>query len=33
MNFAGPIVIEREAGTQRIEDIRRAKVVAEKAFT
>lgn len=33
MNFAGPIVIEREAGTQRVEDIRRAKVVVEKAYT
>jgi sugar phosphate isomerase/epimerase len=32
LKFSGPIVIEREAGTQRIEDIRAAKVVAERAF-
>jgi sugar phosphate isomerase/epimerase len=32
LKFAGPIVIEREAGTQRVEDIRRAKAVAEHAF-
>jgi sugar phosphate isomerase/epimerase len=32
LNFAGPIVIEREAGTQRVEDIHRAKAVAEHAF-
>jgi sugar phosphate isomerase/epimerase len=32
LKFNGPIVIEREAGTQRIEDIRAAKVVAERAF-
>ncbi|HZR18693.1 MAG TPA: sugar phosphate isomerase/epimerase family protein [Verrucomicrobiae bacterium] len=32
LNFNGPIVIEREAGTQRIEDIRRAKSVAQSAL-
>lgn len=32
LNFTGPIIIEREAGTQRVEDIRRAKTVAENAF-
>ncbi|HTL17587.1 MAG TPA: sugar phosphate isomerase/epimerase family protein [Patescibacteria group bacterium] len=32
LNFSGPIVIEREAGTKRIEDIRRAKEVVEGAF-
>jgi sugar phosphate isomerase/epimerase len=32
LNFTGPIVIEREAGTQRVKDIRRAKEVAEAAF-
>jgi L-ribulose-5-phosphate 3-epimerase len=32
LRFAGPIVIEREAGTQRIEDVRTAKAVAERAF-
>lgn len=32
LNFEGPIVIEREAGNQRIADIRQAKVVAEKTF-
>jgi sugar phosphate isomerase/epimerase len=31
-NFSGPIVIEREAGTQRVEDIRAARKVAESAF-
>lgn len=30
--FAGPIVIEREAGTQRVEDIRTARTVADRAF-
>ncbi len=32
LKFTGPIVIEREAGTRRVEDIRRAKTVAENAF-
>ena len=32
LKFAGPIVIEREAGTQRVEDVRTAKTVAERAF-
>ena len=32
LKFAGPIVIEREAGTQRIEDVHTAKTVAERAF-
>jgi L-ribulose-5-phosphate 3-epimerase len=31
INFAGHLVIEREAGAQREEDIRRAKEVVEKA--
>ena len=31
LNFKGPVVIEREAGAQRIQDIRRAKSVAERA--
>jgi sugar phosphate isomerase/epimerase len=30
--FSGPIVIEREAGTRRVEDIRVAKAVVERAF-
>jgi sugar phosphate isomerase/epimerase len=33
LKFTGPIVIEREAGTQRVEDIRTAKAVAESAFS
>jgi L-ribulose-5-phosphate 3-epimerase len=32
LKFCGPIVIEREAGKQRVEDIRSAVVVAEDAF-
>jgi len=32
MNYTGPVVIEREAGTQRVEDIRLAKTVAERAW-
>jgi sugar phosphate isomerase/epimerase len=32
LNFTGPIVIEREAGARRVEDIRQAKAIAEKAF-
>lgn len=32
LKFQGPIVIEREAGTRRVEDIRQAKKVVEKAF-
>ena len=32
LRFVGPIVIEREAGNRRIEDIRVAKGVVEKAF-
>lgn len=32
LEFKGPIVIEREAGTRRVDDIRQAKSVAEKAF-
>jgi L-ribulose-5-phosphate 3-epimerase len=32
LNFEGPIVIEREAGNQRVADIRQAKIVAEKTF-
>lgn len=32
LKFAGPIVIEREAGTRRIEDVRFAKAVAERTF-
>lgn len=32
LKFAGPIVIEREAGTERVQDIRRAKRVVEAAF-
>lgn len=31
LSFQGPIVIEREAGAERIEDIRAAKAVAEQA--
>ncbi len=33
LKFTGPIVIEREAGTQRIADIRTARTVAESAFS
>jgi sugar phosphate isomerase/epimerase len=33
LNFAGPIVIEREAGYQRIKDIQTAKAIAEKTFS
>lgn len=33
LKFTGPIVIEREAGAQRVEDIRTAKAVAETAFS
>src|SRR5579864_3255705 len=32
LEFKGPIVIEREAGTRRVEDIREAKSVAERSF-
>jgi L-ribulose-5-phosphate 3-epimerase len=32
LRFAGPIVIEREAGNQRVADICAAKAVAERAF-
>lgn len=32
LNFTGSIVIEREAGDRRVEDIRTAKGVAEQAF-
>jgi L-ribulose-5-phosphate 3-epimerase len=32
LKFSGPVIIEREAGTQRVKDIRRARVVVEKAF-
>lgn len=32
LDFTGPIVIEREAGNRRVEDIRTAKGVAEQAF-
>jgi sugar phosphate isomerase/epimerase len=32
LGFSGPLVIEREAGTQRVEDIREAKVLAERAL-
>jgi L-ribulose-5-phosphate 3-epimerase len=32
LQFTGPIVIEREAGPNRVEDIQQAKQVAEKAF-
>lgn len=32
LDFTGPIVIEREAGIQRIEDIRAAKLVGERVF-
>jgi sugar phosphate isomerase/epimerase len=32
LNFEGPIVIEREAGSRRVKDISQAKAVAEKAF-
>lgn len=32
LQFDGPIVIEREAGVQRVEDIRTAMLVAERAF-
>ena len=32
LQFTGPIVIEREAGPNRVEDIRQAKQVAERAF-
>ncbi|HLH54064.1 MAG TPA: sugar phosphate isomerase/epimerase family protein [Verrucomicrobiae bacterium] len=32
LNFRGPIVIEREAGKNRVEDIRTAKAVAERTF-
>ena len=32
LKFAGPIVIEREAGTQRVEDVRVAKAVVERAL-
>ena len=32
LKFTGPIVIEREAGTKRIQDIRAARQVAERTF-
>jgi sugar phosphate isomerase/epimerase len=32
LGFSGNIVIEREAGVQRVADIRAAKVVVEKNF-
>jgi sugar phosphate isomerase/epimerase len=32
LGFSGPLVIEREAGTQRVEDIRQAKILAERAL-
>ena len=32
LKFTGPIVIEREAGSKRIQDIRAARQVAERAF-
>jgi sugar phosphate isomerase/epimerase len=32
LKFAGPVVIEREAGTERVKDIRLAKTVAERAL-
>ena len=32
LKFSGPIVIEREAGTRRVEDIRAARLVADAAF-
>jgi sugar phosphate isomerase/epimerase len=30
LNFSGPVVIEREAGNQRVEDIRRARQLAQR---
>jgi len=32
LRFSGPVVIEREAGTQRVEDVRVAKAVVERVF-
>ena len=33
LNYTGNLVIEREAGTQRVADIRTARAVVEKYFT